>query len=87
MDADTTTVDQRAYFHTLRFLVAEAERPRDGVEMKQVLYRLYGEARRKAKLKRVSWEQWQVRQEQFLIDLMDEQCVPVPEDLRMAADA
>lgn len=87
MGDDTTTVEQRAYFHTLRFLIAEAERPRDVAVMKVELTKLYQQARRVARLKFVPWDVWQAQQEQTLIDLMDEQCIPVPEDLRMAADA
>lgn len=85
--ADSTSAEQRAYFHTLRFLIAEAERPCDVAAMKVELTKLYHQARRTAGLKFVPWDIWQAQQEQALIDLMDEQCIPVPEDLRMAADA
>jgi len=40
MDEDTTTAEQRAYFHTLRYLIAEAERPRKSPAMKSELSRL-----------------------------------------------
>lgn len=87
MNDDTTTAEQRAYFHTLRFLIAEAERPRTSGAMKVELTKLYHQTRRVARLKSVPWDVWQANQEQALIDLMDEQCIPVPEDLRMAANA
>ncbi len=86
MTDDRTTPTQRAYYHTLRYLNAEAERPRDSAEMRTELRRLYTKARHVAKLRRVPWDEWQEEQERLLIALMDEQCIPVPEDLRMATD-
>ena len=87
MSADTTTPEQRDYFHTLRYLVAEAERPPDAATMRQELSRLYRRARREAKLQRLPFDAWVERQEQLPIELMDRQFIPAPDDLRMAADA
>jgi len=88
---DTTTSSQRAYFHTLRYLISEAERPTDADVMRPELRRLYTRARKAAKLKRVSWDEWQARQEQLLLDLLDEQSIDVPpavrEDLLMAIES
>lgn len=87
LEEDTTTSEQRAYFHSLAFMVAEAERPQSAAEMRTVLKVMYGRARRVAKLKFMPWDDWQAEQERLLIALMDEQCIPVPEDLRMATEA
>jgi len=86
MTDDSTTAEQRAYYHTLRYLIAEAKRPRESVAMRTELRKQRGKARRVAKLRQVPWDEWQVKQEQLLVALMDEQCIPVPEDLRMATD-
>lgn len=58
-DNDTTTPQQRAYWHALHCLIAEAERPADGAEMTQALKVLYGEARERAKLRRQPYNDWQ----------------------------
>ena len=54
--------------------------------MKKSLYALYREARRKAKLRRKPWEEWQQEQERLLIELLDPQCIPILENLRMAME-
>ncbi len=59
-DDDKTTADQRAYYHVLHCMIAEAQRPSAQEDMRAELKQLRREANKKARHLQVSFDEWHV---------------------------
>jgi len=75
---DTTTADQRSYWHVMHCMLAEAKRPATGAEMRDALRDLRREAGREAKHLQVPYEDWHDEVALRLRRLMQAMCLPLP---------
>lgn len=82
MSDDTTTPEQRAYWHVMHDMLAEAKRPRDNVEMREALNALRKQVNREAKSQMVPFDEWHDEVARRLKRLMHAMCLPLP---RLAA--
>lgn len=79
---DTTTPDQRAYWHVMHDMIAEAKRPKDAAEMRTALEALRKQVNREAKSQKVPFDEWHDEVARRLKRLMHAMCLPLP---RLAA--
>lgn len=75
---DTTTSEQRAYWHVMHDMLAEAKRPTDSAEMREALAALRKQVNREAKSQKVPFEQWHDEVARRLKRLMYGLCLPLP---------
>ncbi len=52
---DTTTAEQRAYWHVMHDMLAEAKRPTDNAEMRKALLTLRKQVNREARSQKVPY--------------------------------
>lgn len=78
MADDTTTSEQRAYWHVMHDMLAEAKRPTELAEMSEALLALRKQVNREAKSQRVPYEQWHDEVARRLKRLMYGMCLPLP---------
>ncbi len=75
---DTTTAEQRAYWHVMHDMLAEAKRPTDVAEMREALKVLRRQVNRAAKSQQVPYEEWHDEVARRLKRLMRGMCLPLP---------
>lgn len=75
---DTTTSEQRAYWHVMHDMLAEAKRPTDNAEMREALTVLRRQVNREAKSQKVSPREWHDEVARRLKRLMYGMCLPLP---------
>lgn len=75
---DTTTPDQRAYWHVMHDMLAEAKRPTDRAEMNVALTALRKQVNREAKSQKVPFDEWHDEVARRLKRLMHALCLPLP---------
>lgn len=85
-DDDKTSADQRAYYHVLHCMIAEAQRPTAQEDMRAELKQLRRETNRKAKHLQVPFDEWHVEVGSRLRRLTKALGYPLPKGVSDLAD-